>query len=74
MSKGVLQRRTLAAKAFTVVAVNIMRVFIPIFSVALITHAAVNALAASQLTIYTAASQDELKKIESAFRNEIKDV
>lgn len=74
MSKGVLQSRTLAAKAFTVVAVNIMRVFIPIFSVALITHAAVNALAASQLTIYTAASQDELKKIESAFRNEIKDV
>ncbi len=51
-----------------------MRVLIPIFSAALITHGTVIALAASQLTIYTAAPDAELEKIESAFRSDIEGV
>ena len=69
-----LQSRTLETKALTVLAVNIMRVLVPIFSAALITHGTVIALAASQLTIYTAAPDAELEKIESAFRSDIEGV
>ncbi|MFL2542168.1 MAG: extracellular solute-binding protein [Candidatus Latescibacterota bacterium] len=56
------------------VAVNIMRVLFLIFGAALMVHPAGNVLAASQLTIYTAAPQAEFKKIESAFRTEINNV